>query len=352
MLARKQAHLETRGSSLIVCFEQVPSVAIQAPIGPGSDVPAEINGYRIVPTELTCKYQKELLVEGNAKELLARLQNWKAEVFVSPWDGKSSSLTGATVHVLTVGVEKYPKGSGFDPLPYAETSSKAVEDFFNKKEHNAQKGGVQVRVWSGLYDGEATREAIRGRFAEMAKAMKEDDVVIIYLAGHGVVPQGQEMFYFVPVDGKNEDIRTTALSTAMLAEALRNMPARRILLMIDACQSGGAVEALSKIGEVKVRVEEQHMKLEDRQSPATESGVGVHIIAATLPLSYATGPKAGKSPMALTLLQALNGTTAMSVKATVDYFNKELPDASEKMAHFRQVPMTSSIGVDFPLTPK
>ena len=76
------------------------------------------------------------------------------------------------------------------------------------------------------------------------------------------------MFYFVPVDGVDTDIQGTGLNTAMLTEALRNMLARRIVLIIDACQSGGAVEALSKLGEFKVRVEQQRMRLEDSTTRA------------------------------------------------------------------------------------
>ena len=70
--------------------------------------------------------------------------------------------------MLTVGVEKYPGGSGFDtlPLPYAEKSGKDVEDFFAGKENRAEETYALVRVWPGLYGSNATREAIRSRLAE------------------------------------------------------------------------------------------------------------------------------------------------------------------------------------------
>jgi uncharacterized caspase-like protein len=184
----------------------------------------------------------------------------------------------------------------------------------------------------------------------MGNAMNEDDVALLYVAGHGAVVPGQEMFYFVPADGKGTDIRGTGLNTAMLAEALRNLPARRIVLIIDACQSGGAVEALNKIGEVKARVE-QAAQLKSNQA-RHQQGVGVHIIAATLPLSYAAGLKADQSALAATLLDALNGAGGASVKAAVEYLKKELPERSERAIQFRQVPLTSSVGLDFALAGK
>jgi len=350
MLAQKQAHIETRGSRALVCFEQIPGVAVQVPVGLGSDRPSEINGFRIVPTDHTCTYQKELPTNGSTGDAVTRLHNWKPEVFTTPWDGKSSETAMSTLHVLSVGIAKYPAESGFDSLPYAASSAKAVQDFFAGQNRTAKTTYAQVRVWSGLYDADATRKSIRSRLAEMAKTITEDDVVLLYLAGHGVVVQGQEMFYFVPVDGKEKHIRATGLNTAMLAEALRAMPARRIVLIIDACQSGGAVEALSKIGEVKARVEQQRAQFEARGTPTHEHGVGVHIIAATLPLSYAIGFKTGRSALAATLLDALNEAGSVSAKTVVEYLKKQLPESSKKAINFPQVPLTSSIGLDFALT--
>ena len=351
MLAQKQAHLEARGGIAVVCFEQVPGVAVQAPAGFDTDVPTEIHGFRVVPADRTCKYQRELANDGDASESLKTLQNWKPEVFRTPWDGQSSVTTESTLHVLTVAVAKYPTGSGFDPLPYTVSSAKALASFFQKQEGSVSKRYAQVRVWPSLYDEAATRTSIRNRLTEMANTMKEDDVALIYLAGHGAVVPGQEMFYFVPADGQEAEIRNTGLNAAMLAEALRNMPARRMVLILDACQSGGAVEALSKIGEVKARVEQQRAQLESHRA-GHQHGVGVHIIAATLPLSYAAGLKTDRSALAAVLLDALNGAGGASVQAAVNYLQKELPDTSEKVIHFRQVPLTSSIGLDFALGEK
>jgi uncharacterized caspase-like protein len=204
-------------------------------------------------------------------------------------------------------------------------------------------------VWPGLYDSAATRDGIRQKLAEMAKGMNENDVVVLYLAGHGSVVPGEEMFYYVQVDGREAEMRKTGLSTAMLAEALRNMPARRIVLVIDACQSGGAVEALSRIGEAKARMEQRMLKLATRPAPV-ESGVGVHVIAATLPLAYAVELQSGPSALSATLLEALkNGPGPPTIGHVIDYVRRQLPDASEESVGFRQVPLVRSTGLDFVL---
>jgi WD40 repeat protein len=353
MLAQKQAHLETREGQALVCFEQVPGVAVGSTPGE-TDLPAEINGFRVVPTDATCKYQEELPSEGNASDLVTRLQNWKPEVFTTPWDGKSSDTANSTLHVLTVGIGQYPVSSGFDALPYAAKSAKAVEDFFTEQKSRDKKPYAQVRVWPGLYDLTATRETIRNKLSEMAKAMGEDDVVFLYLAGHGVVAPGQEMFYFVPVDGHDQQIRDTGMNTAMIAEALRDMLARRVVLVIDACQSGGAVEALSKIGEAKARVEERRGQQEVAQRAGHEHGVGVHVIAATLPLAYAVQlRKEDQSALAVTLLEGLRqGKGSVGARELIEYLKQRLPEASERAVGYRQVPLTSSVGLDFKLAAK
>jgi hypothetical protein len=187
----------------------------------------------------------------------------------------------------------------------------------------------------------------------MARDVKPDDVVFIYLAGHGRVPLGEEMFYFVPFDGEdpNQDagetdaLRSTAVSTAMLAEALRNIPARRMIFVLDACQSGGAIEALSKIGTVKAQVE--RMQNLDSQQP-----VGVFLVAATLPLSYAVGLGDGPSVLADAMLRDFNQSTGILSAQQMSSFVKEnLPQISDEVTHgYRQVPLTWSIGADFALS--
>ena len=348
MLSQKQAHLENHGGQVVVCFEQEPGVVVN--IGPTDQRISSppVNGYGVGTTP-TCKFEKALPRTGaNSTAFMQQLQNWKPEIVTTPWDGKLSETSHSTLHVLTIGVSKYPATSGFEQLPYAVPSAKAIEGFFHEQQANRKKPYATVRLWDGLYDQDATRENLRQRFSEMAKEVGEDDVVLLYIAGHGKVGIAEEMFYFVPVDGRDADLRDTGVNTAMIAEALRNLPARRIVLIIDACQSGGAIEALSKIGVVKAQVEEQR-RLQEKNTPGHEHGVGVHLLAATLPLSYAVGRPAGKSVLAETLLKALEQPSGM---VTIDqlsaYVRGQLPTISEATQGFRQVPLTESIGLGFP----
>jgi WD40 repeat protein len=345
LLTEKRAHVETIEGKTVLCFEEVPGIEVQQPAGFGIDLPIQMNGYRVVPSQPTCKYQRDL--PGNSSNTIAKLQNSKPAVISAPYEGKMSDTNTSVLHVLCIGISNYPSNSGFDPLPYAVPSAQAIESFFTQQ-HTAPDGPFgKVRVWPGLYETYATRDAIRNRFTEIANAMTEDDVVLIYFVGHGVVAHGTEMFYYVPSNGKFADIAASGLNTAMIAEALRDMPARRIILVIDACQSGGAIEALAKIGEVKARVEQQRAQAETLKTPQHEHGVGIHIVAATLPLSYAIGFKTGQSALAITLLEGLHRKQSVTINQLVDFLKTNLPASSMKGVNFSQVPMTQSIGLDF-----
>ena len=86
--------------------------------------------------------------------------------------------------------------------------------------------------------------AIVGCLDKMVDVVKPDDTVILFFSGHGKVPENQDMFYFIPSDFRQDNAAETGISAAMLAEKLRYLSARRIVLIIDACQSGAALDSL------------------------------------------------------------------------------------------------------------
>jgi len=238
-------------------------------------------------------------------------------------------------------------------------SAKEIEKFFTEQKGRADNLYRDTRVWNGLYDPAATRDRIRGRLSEMAQQVKQEDVVFLFFSGHGTVPAGQEMFYFATTDirGPNpQDVRETGLNTAMLAEAIREMPARRVMLVFDACQSGGAVESLAKVAEMKARAEGQRARAQRKGASDHEHEVGVYVIAAATTLQQAVQPKAGNSALVEVLLEALReGDMAADgkvwVRGVVSRIQRRLPEVSERLGR-RQNPMDIANGLDFPIAGK
>jgi hypothetical protein len=78
--------------------------------------------------------------------------------------------------------------------------------------------------------------------------------------------------------------------------------------------------------------------------------VGVHIVAATLPLSYAVQITQEQSALAATLLAALHQGQAVTIEQVSSFLSQNLPEASARVAAgFRQVPFIDSVGLDFPV---
>jgi hypothetical protein len=88
------------------------------------------------------------------------------------------------------------------------------------------------------------------------KKAQPEDAVVVFFAGHGVAAKGA--FYMLPHDlgyqGSRRDLDVAALSTILghgvsdqeLEKAFETISANQILLVIDACNSGQALEADEK----------------------------------------------------------------------------------------------------------
>jgi WD40 repeat protein len=354
MLSQGLARLDRRDGKSVLCFAEAPSARPRVYVD--GNLLDNIPNEQFHQDDPGCNYRVDLPA-GQQYEIQTATNDAATKAFNQPDGGVKSETAESTLHVLTVAVDRYDlSSSGFTPLFSSVKGAKEVQRFFTEQESNAKKPYRTIHVWEGLYDGKATRDEIRRRLSDMAKEVKEDDVVLLFFSGHGTVPAGQEMFYFAPIDMRGpspEDQTETGLNTAMLADAIREMPAGRIVLIIDACQSGGAIESLGKIGEVKAKVEMRKAQMEKVGGNGRKHEVGIYIIAAATPLQEAVQPKTGNGALVVTLLEVLrdeNKTTSGEVwmRDLVKHLQKRLPEVSAQIGQ-THTPMVMSIGQDFPL---
>jgi WD40 repeat protein len=346
MLAQGEASIEERDGKPVLCFREMPTAAPQV-LADAQPLAFNVEDLLFYKDDAACRYRK-VLPGGVQLELISTLSSGRAELPKPEYDREQSETAQSTLHVQVIGVGNYDATtSGLKVLPASVSGAKEVEKLFTEQKGIADKPYRDVRVWGGLYDSAATRDAIRRRLAEIAGEAGEEDVVLVFLSGHGMVPAGQEMFYFAPIDmqGPNpQKQRETGLNTAMLAEAVGQLRARRAVLIIDACQSGGALEALAKVAEVKVRVETGHAHR-----------AGVYVIAAATPLQEAMQHATqGSSALGMTLLEALRGEGregegAVGMREVVRHVRRRLPEVSERAFNRRHTPMVVETGLDFPI---
>lgn len=96
-----------------------------------------------------------------------------------------------------------------------------------------------VRV---LLDGGATLAKLREALEAVANASKPDDTVVLFFSGHGALlgDPADPRSALLPFDCKHHAIEATCLSEAEFSTALSRIKAGRLVVLLDACHSGGA----------------------------------------------------------------------------------------------------------------
>ena len=104
----------------------------------------------------------------------------------------------------------------------------------------AQEGGlysaVDIRL---LADREATRGAILEGLEWLDGEVTQNDVGLLFMAGHGVTDPKQR-FYFVSADGDPERLLSTAVSGDAVQQTISSL-AGKALFFIDACHSAAGL---------------------------------------------------------------------------------------------------------------
>lgn len=178
--------------------------------------------------------------------------NIKSEDAVLMVNGAESLARKGTAHVLAVGINEYANAQ-FN-LDYAVADAAA----FSRELHTRQSQlGAYERVEVALLtDGRATKASILDAISQIASTCGPEDTVIVYFAGHGTAHD--DRFYLVPHDLGYAGSRTAwtdsgmleilahSISDRELEQAFERIDAGRLLLVIDACNSGQALEADDK----------------------------------------------------------------------------------------------------------
>ncbi|MBU2666263.1 caspase family protein [Actinoplanes bogorensis] len=142
---------------------------------------------------------------------------------------------------LVVGIAGYQR---LAPLPAAvRDDALAVRDVLVDDEHC----GYPPANVTLLLDREASRDAVLGALARIAAGAGTDASVVVYFSGHGGRDAGAE--YLILADTDPERLGPTAISGAEFSAALRAIPARRVLVVLDCCHAGGVGRLKSGLAE-------------------------------------------------------------------------------------------------------
>ncbi|MCI0361386.1 MAG: caspase family protein [Planctomycetaceae bacterium] len=134
--------------------------------------------------------------------------------------------------VLTIGVSQYKKTAAND-LKHAAKDARDLAAAL--KAHEGKLfDRVQTRT---LTDAQATRQNIEEALDWLAKQVKANDYVIVFVSGHGNI-DSLGHYYFVPHDYEPGRGRT-AVRWTLFHDTLSRLPGRRFLIL-DTCRAGSA----------------------------------------------------------------------------------------------------------------
>mgnify|MGYP000280000106 CR=1 FL=1 len=135
-------------------------------------------------------------------------------------------------YALIIGIDKYENVSNLDyAVKDANSIASLLQDNFNFPSKN-------VTV---LLNEEATFTNIRNGLSKVSSSAKANDRVLIYFAGHGEtmdLPDGGEMGYLLPIDGKRDNLFATSILMDDLKKISSMTKAKHMLFLIDACYGG------------------------------------------------------------------------------------------------------------------
>ncbi len=215
--------------------------------------------------------EEEITVTAGPNRLVAyafNRDNVKSKDAPLVFTGADSLKRKGTAYIIAVGINEY-ENSQYN-LKYATADAQSFGDEMRRRQ--TQLAGFERVEVIQLLDKDATKANILAAIKRLAgapepptlksgpfdalKRAEPEDTVVIYFAGHGTA-QAQR-FYLIPHDlgytGDRTKLTEQGLKTMLahsisdveLETAVEGLDAGHLLLIIDACNSGQALEAEEK----------------------------------------------------------------------------------------------------------
>lgn len=237
------------------------------------------------------------------------------------------------IHLLTVGINRY-RDRSLD-LYYARPDADSIDSYFA-----SGRAAMPVAERISLRDAKANRETILAAIRSF-RDVPPEDVVIVYLAGHGV--NGGDQWFFIGHDAQltSDSASDGIVSSGEIKAELEALNADRVVLLIDTCQSGAAIDPIRDYRGVKA------LRLMART-------IGTHILVATDHSQSALELRELRHGIfTYALLDGLAGKAdflgsgMVSATGLIRYVEETVPLLARRHTADEQFPTGYSRGVDF-----
>ena len=185
-------------------------------------------------------------------EILAATESEAVERILVSLDHEPDAKRSAKprLHVIAIGVSQY-RDPQIQSLDFAAKSAGDIVDLFQKRSTD-----IYRTTTDRLVDADATRplwKVFAQTAAErLAETVSPDDLVIMYLCGHGLRDRRTDQWYFVTADARFGDLMKDQYDDCIAFSdlaALAKLPCRK-LAILDSCHSG-AVQPVMRRDDLK-----------------------------------------------------------------------------------------------------
>ena len=145
-------------------------------------------------------------------------------------------------YALIIGISEY-QDSAIRDLEYADDDARAIYEFLASPA--AGMNGIPRENMRLLVDEQADILSIKDALAELQSRADEDDVVIFYLAAHGVTDP-RNGYFILAHNTLHNQLVSRGLPMNEITESLGRTEAHMKIAFVDACHAGGMGERTSR----------------------------------------------------------------------------------------------------------
>ncbi|NET56012.1 MAG: NACHT domain-containing protein [Symploca sp. SIO2E6] len=204
----------------------------------------------------------------------------------------------------------------------------------------------------------ATKESILSNlnWLQQQAAADSEATVLVYYSGHGWLNDKTGKYYLIPHDIIPHKIPNSALAADTFQEALRQIPAKRLLVIIDSCHAAGMASAKNEQGDWDLPDDFIPTALPKDLINQLQQGTGrVVLTSSTGKQKSWVRPDGKMSIYTFHLLEVLQGAgnqpgdQVVTISNLMNYLGKTVPASAKQLCQQEQTPFFDFATEDFPV---
>jgi uncharacterized caspase-like protein len=208
-----------------------------------------------------------------------------------------------------------------------------------------------------LHDASANRQAILAGLDWLRERTEADGeaTAVVYFSGHGWLEEKTGNYYLIPSDVKPFNIPGSALSAADFITALREIRAKRLLVIIDSCHAEGMATA-KEPSSLEIPSEFTAVSLPKSIAETLKQGEGRVVFTSSRGVQKSWVRQDNTlSIFTYHLIEALQGAnnkpgdTLVRVSNLMNHLSQTVPQSAQTQRQAEQSPFFDMAAEDFPI---